>query len=44
MVVTELCRRAGWGLKHEMIQTDKQIEVKPYEDEERHYKVHYRVS
>jgi NAD-dependent histone deacetylase SIR2 len=27
VVVSELCRRAGWALKHEMIPADEKVEV-----------------
>ncbi|KAI5307065.1 NAD-dependent histone deacetylase sir2, partial [Ascosphaera atra] len=30
-VVSELCRRAGWELKHEMIPEDEKVEVTPVE-------------
>ncbi|PWY80617.1 chromatin regulatory protein sir2 [Aspergillus heteromorphus CBS 117.55] len=37
VVVSELCRRAGWELKHEMIPADEKVEVLPVEDyESRH--------
>ena len=37
VVVSELCRRAGWDLKHEMISPDEKVEVTPMEGyESRH--------
>lgn len=37
VVVSELCRRAGWDLKHEMIPPDEKVEVKQVEGyESRH--------
>ncbi|BDD58460.1 hypothetical protein MAP00_003738 [Monascus purpureus] len=37
IVVSELCRQAGWNLKHEMIPPDEKVEVKPVEGyESRH--------
>ncbi|RAL00999.1 putative histone deacetylase SIR2 [Aspergillus ibericus CBS 121593] len=37
VVVSELCRRAGWELKHEMIPADEKVEVLPVEGyESRH--------
>ncbi|OJJ74770.1 hypothetical protein ASPBRDRAFT_27768 [Aspergillus brasiliensis CBS 101740] len=37
VVVSELCRRAGWELKHEMIPEDEKVEVLPVEGyESRH--------
>ncbi len=31
VVVTELCRRAGWDLQHEMIPSGQQVEIEPEE-------------
>ncbi|EAW10641.1 putative histone deacetylase SIR2 [Aspergillus clavatus NRRL 1] len=31
VVVSELCRRAGWGLKHDMIPPDEKVEITPVE-------------
>ncbi|KKK14247.1 hypothetical protein AOCH_001431 [Aspergillus ochraceoroseus] len=37
VVVSELCRRAGWDLKHEMIPPDEKVEITPVEGyESRH--------
>lgn len=44
MVVTELCRRAGWDLEHEMIKKDKEIQVNMCDEEERHYQLRYKGS
>jgi NAD-dependent histone deacetylase SIR2 len=29
VVVSELCRRAGWELKHEMIPPDEKVDIAP---------------
>lgn len=31
VVVSELCRRAGWNLKHEMIPPGERVDVSPVE-------------
>ena len=37
VVVSELCRRAGWDMKHDMIHPDEKVEVMPLgEHESRH--------
>jgi NAD+-dependent protein deacetylase SIR2 len=35
-VVAELCRRAGWELKHEMVPEDQKTEVQPHEEGDGH--------
>lgn len=37
VVVSELCRRAGWELKHEMIPSDEKVEVVREEGYESRY-------
>jgi NAD-dependent histone deacetylase SIR2 len=37
VVVAELCKRAGWELKHEMIPPKQEIEVKAVEGWESRY-------
>lgn len=37
VVVSELCRRAGWDLKHEMIPPDERVDVTPVEGYESRY-------
>lgn len=32
VVVAELCRRAGWDLKHDMIPKDQKVDSLPYVD------------
>lgn len=34
VVVSELCRRAGWNLEHPMIPADDKVEVTPLEGHE----------
>jgi NAD-dependent histone deacetylase SIR2 len=34
VVVSELCRRAGWSLEHHMIPADEKVEVTPLEGHE----------
>lgn len=34
VVVSELCRRAGWNLEHHMIPADEKVEVTPLEGHE----------
>lgn len=34
VVVSELCRRAGWDLQHHMIPTDEKVEITPLEGHE----------
>ncbi|KAJ5482651.1 NAD-dependent protein deacetylase h.t1.c1 [Penicillium diatomitis] len=34
VVVSELCRRAGWDLQHHMIPPDEKVEITPLEDHE----------
>lgn len=41
VVVAELCRRAGWDLKHEMIPKDQKVEVIKEEGYESRY--HFKV-
>lgn len=38
-VVVELCRRAGWELKHEMIPEDFEAEVMPVPEQEHHWTI-----
>jgi NAD+-dependent protein deacetylase SIR2 len=39
-VVTELCKRAGWDLKHDMIPTDVHTIVEPVEGHEGRHRVY----
>ena len=36
-IVTELCRRAGWDLQHEMINQDQKIDVQLQDGYESRY-------
>jgi len=41
-VVGELCRRAGWELKHKMHPEDQKVDVKPFEDLDHSFTVKVR--
>ena len=42
MVVAELCRRAGWELKHDVLVPDQKVEVTPDKDWEAEFSVTIR--
>jgi NAD-dependent histone deacetylase SIR2 len=42
VIVTELARRAGWTLKHDMLPEDQTVDVAPIDEEEHEYSVRLR--